>query len=135
MKNLVLTACAALVVGACSTTNAPPEVSDFTKLTGSEIRSLLPGNSLRGTDKSGSYVIYYTSASTMKIVYTTSKRTRTNSGRWRVSGDRYCRQWQKLGKGKERCVDLFKRGNSIYWVRDDEVTDRSVLESGNRRGL
>ena len=135
MKNFVLAASAALVVGACSTTNRPPEVSGFTKLTGPEIQSLLPGNSLRGTDRSGSYVIYYASANTMKIVYTTSKRTRTDSGRWRVSGDRYCRQWQKLGKGKERCVDLFKRGSAIYWVRDNEVTDRSVLESGNPRGL
>lgn len=135
MKNIVLAACTALVVGACSTTNAPTEVRNFTKLTGSEIQSLLPGNSLRGTDSSGKYVIYYSSASTMEIVYTTSKRTRRDTGRWRVSGNRYCRQWQKLGKGKERCVDLFKRGGAIYWVRNNEVTDRSVLESGNPRGL
>ena len=135
MKNTILAVSAALAISACSTTNQLPELSGFEKLTGSEIQALLPGNSLRGTDKTGSYVIYYSSADTMKIDYTTSKRRRHDTGTWRVSGDRYCRQWNELGTGRERCVSFFRRGNTIHWVRNNEVTDRSVLENGNPAGL
>ncbi|OUU25387.1 MAG: hypothetical protein CBB97_09865 [Candidatus Endolissoclinum sp. TMED37] len=135
MKNIILAGSAALAISACSATNPLSELSDFTKMTGSEIQTLLPGNSLRGTDNTGSYVIYYSSASTMEIDYTTSRRNRRDTGTWRVSGDRYCRQWEELGKGEERCVTLFRRGNTIHWVRNNEVTDRSVLENGNPAGL
>ncbi len=131
MKKILLVGVVAFGLAACTTTKQPLEVVSYTKLKGSEIRSLLPGNSLKGTDKSGKYVIYYTSASTMKIVRNGVKDT----GRWRISGNKYCRKWTKLGKGKNRCLSFYKRGNTIKWVRKGKVRDRTVLLQGNPAGL
>jgi hypothetical protein len=131
MKMVLASCIAAISLTACATTSQSLVARNFTKLTGSEIRTILPGNSLKGTDKSGQYTIYYTSQRTMKII----RNGRNDTGRWRIDGDMYCRQWTKLGKGKERCVTMFRRGDAIQWVRNDEITDETVLLSGNPAGL
>lgn len=131
MKRLLLSSLLLAVLVACASTEKSVENSGFVKLTGAQISGLLPGNSLKGTDRSGEYVIYYTSNNTMKIVH----NGRPDTGRWRISGDEYCRQWTKLGKGKERCVTMHKRGDAINWVRNDKITDRSFLMAGNPADL
>ena len=131
MKKMLLVGVVAFGLSACASTSQPLEVANFTKLKGSEILSLLPGNSLKGTDKSGEYVIYYSSGSTMKII----RNGKKDVGNWRVSGNKYCRRWTKLGKGKNRCLTLYKRGNAITWVRKGKVRDRTFFVRGNPAGL
>jgi len=131
MKQILLAGVVTFGLTACATTPQPMEVDNFTKLKGSEILSLLPGNSLKGTDKSGEYVIYYSSGSTMKII----RNGKKDVGKWRVSGNQYCRQWTKLGKGKNRCLTFYKRGDAITWVRKGKVRDRTFLLRGNPAGL
>ncbi len=131
MKTLIFAGLAGLTLGACTRPGDGPNPPGFTQMTGSEIRSTLVGNSLRGTDRTGSYVIHYRSASKMDITY----NDRPDTGLWRIKGDRYCRRWTRLGKGKERCVTMYQRGDQINWVKDGEITDRSVLLAGNPAGL
>lgn len=135
MKNIIWMSLVTLGLSACTMTAKSLETSGFTKMKGTEIRSALAGNTLRGTDSSGKYVIYYTSGSTMKIVHHGRKRIRRDTGHWRIAGDRYCRKWTSLGKGKERCVNLYKNGKLIHWVQNNKITDKSVLLRGNPAGL
>lgn len=131
MKPILYTTIAALALAACSTVSQSLVAQDFTQLTGSQIRTMLPGNSLKGTDSSGRYTIYYTSDRSMSII----RNGRNDTGRWRVSGDQYCRQWTRLGKGEERCVTMFRRGDTVHWVGENKITDRTVLLSGNPANL
>ena len=121
---------AALLAG-CATIGDKLASERYFKMTGAEIAKALPGNSLDGEDDDGEYVIYYDSASTMRIQY----RGRTESGVWRIDGDKYCRKWEKFGGGKERCVHFYRNGDLIRWVGDGEITDRSALIPGNPAGL
>ena len=121
----------ALTLGACATPQKPSELDGFRKMKGADIATSLVGNSLDGEDKDGDYVIYYDTPSTMKINY----QGRTESGVWRIKGDRYCRRWQTFGKGKERCVHFYRSGDKINWVRKGKIRDRSVLVAGNPAGL
>ncbi|WP_026481166.1 hypothetical protein [Ahrensia sp. 13_GOM-1096m] len=135
MKQIILVGFTALSLTACTTVTKSLEDNNFSKLKGSEIQATLPGNSLRGTDSAGRYTIYYTSGNSMKIVHSGKRGVRKDVGRWRVAGDQYCRRWTKIGKGKEKCVTLYKNGNSIHWVQRNKITDRSVLLKGNPAGL
>ena len=118
----------AIGLSGCLSPASQLEDDGFRVMSGSEIRSALVGNSLDGEDSDGDYVIYYNSASTMSIAY----RGRTETGVWRVQGDKYCRRWETFGNGKERCVTFYRSGNQINWVRSSgEISDYSVLVRGN----
>lgn len=126
-------ACFSLCVAtsACAPSKPPVAGVGFEKMSGSEIVSALVGNSLDGADKDGDYVIYYPSDSEMRIFY----QGRTDTGVWRIKKNRYCRKWTNFGKGKERCVRFYRKGDQINWVRKRKVTDRSVLVGGNPAAL
>lgn len=121
----------ALALGACAAPQKTSELDGFKRMKGADIVASLVGNSLDGEDKDGDYVIYYDTPTTMKIVY----QGRTESGVWRIKGDRYCRRWQTFGKGKERCVHFYRSGDRINWVRKGKIRDRSVLVAGNPAAL
>ena len=128
---LLLVGVLALTLGACTTPQKQSALDGFKKMKGEDITASLVGNSLDGEDKDGEYVIYYDTPSTMKINY----QGRTESGVWRIKGDRYCRRWETFGKGKERCVYFYRLGDKINWVRKGKIRDRSVLVAGNPAGL
>ncbi|WP_439154410.1 hypothetical protein [Yoonia sp.] len=115
------------LLAACATVGDELVTEGYVQMSGAEIRTALVGNSLDGTDSDGDYVIYYPSSSMMRIVY----QGRTEAGVWRIRGDKYCRRWQTFGSGNERCVTMYRKGNQIDWVQDNEITDRSVLVAGN----
>lgn len=137
MNSLKISATTAVVLllGACATapqkTAQISELSGFTKMKGEEIAAALVGNSLDGEDRGGEYVIYYDSPATMKIAY----KGKFESGVWRIEGDQYCRRWETIGKGKERCVDFYRSGDRINWVYKGKIRDRSVLVPGNPAAL
>jgi len=118
-------------LAACAAPHKKTELDGFNKMKGADIAASLVGNSLDGEDKDGEYVIYYDTLSTMKIAY----QGRTESGVWRIKGDRYCRKWRTFGKGKERCVYFYRSGDRINWVRKGKIRDRSVLVAGNPAAL
>ena len=122
---------AGVLLAGCASVGDQLTTEGYAKMSGAEIAVALPGNSLDGEDRDGDYVIFYTSADAMKIKY----QGRVEEGVWRVDGDQYCRQWATFGGGKERCVDLYRSGGSIKWVRNGKVTDRSVLVAGNPANL
>mgnify|MGYP001598997380 CR=1 FL=1 len=127
MKSLLIAGIAILAIAATDATAS----GKYQKMKGSEIKSSLVGNSLRGADSSGKYVIYFSSNQKMRIVYTGKKKTRIEKGVWWVMGNKYCRRWEKLGKGQVRCVTFIRNGNRINWVHYGETIDRSVLLRGN----
>ena len=135
MKQIIFTSLLTLGLTACTTVTKSLEDSNFSKLSGSEIQTILPGNSLRGTDSAGHYTIFYTSKNSMKIVHSGKRGVRKDIGQWRVTGDQYCRRWTRIGKGKEKCVTMYKNENSIHWVQKNQIKDRSVLLRGNPSGL
>lgn len=120
-----------LAISACAPSKPPVAGVGFEKMSGTEIASALVGNSLDGADRNGDYVIYYPSDSEMRIFY----QGRTDTGVWRIKQDKYCRKWDHFGKGKERCVRFYRKGDQINWVRKVTVTDRSVLVGGNPAAL
>ena len=122
---------ACFTVAACVAPEPPVAGVGFERMSGKEITAALVGNSLDGTDKDGDYVIYYPSQGEMRIAY----QGRTDAGVWRVKKNKYCRKWTHFGKGKERCVRLYRKGDQINWVRKGKVTDRSVLVRGNPAAL
>lgn len=129
--NMLAAASLCLVIAGCAAPKPPVAGEGFERMSGQEIMSALVGNSLDGADKDGDYVIYYASDSAMRIAY----HGRTDEGVWRIDGNKYCRQWSHFGKGKERCVRFFRKGNQINWVRKGKVTDRTVLVPGNPAAL
>jgi len=128
---LAIAATAVATVAACTSPVEDLSALNFTPMTGPQITVALVGNSLDGEDSDGEYIIHYDTDRTMAISY----RGRTETGVWRVQGDRYCRRWQTFGNGKERCVTFYRNGNQINWVANGEITDRSVLVRGNPAGL
>lgn len=120
-----------VAIAACAPSKPPVAGPGFQKMSGTEIVSALVGNSLDGADKDGDYVIHYPDDSAMRIAY----QGRTDTGVWRVKKDQYCRRWSHFGKGKERCVRFYRKGDQINWVRKGKVTDRSVLVVGNPAAL
>lgn len=128
---LLAISAAALAISACAGPSDRLANEGFQKMSGPEISAALVGNSLDGADKDGPFIIHYATSSSMKIVY----QGRIESGVWRIKGDQYCRRWETFGGGKERCVDFYRKGDRIDWVRKGRVTDTSVLVSGNPAGL
>lgn len=128
MKTLLIAGLTSLVLASTAVAGNSSQKSTYTQMTGQEIKSALVGNSLRGVDRSGKYVIHYSSDRKMKIVY---NKKRIESGVWRIKGNKYCRRWAKLGGGKERCVTFHRNGNKIVWVQTGKITDHSVLLRGN----
>jgi hypothetical protein len=46
--------------------------------------------------------------------------TPTDKGRWWVSGNKLCQQWQEWYKGRTFCFTVAKLSSDrIRWVRDD----------------
>ena len=129
--NMLVAFAACVAVAGCAAPKPPVAGIGFERLSGAEIRSLLVGNSLDGVDKDGDYVIYYPNETDMRIEY----QGRTDVGVWRIKKNKYCRRWLKFGKGKERCVRMYRKGDQINWVRKGKVTDRSVLVAGNPASL
>lgn len=129
--NKLVAIAACFTLAACAAPKPPVAGVGFEKMTGQEIAAALVGNSLDGSDKDGDYVIYYPSQGEMRIAY----QGRTDTGVWRVTKTKYCRTWTHFGKGKERCVRLYRNGDQINWVRKGKVTDRSVLVPGNPAAL
>ncbi|MEM8958865.1 MAG: hypothetical protein AAGC86_13760 [Pseudomonadota bacterium] len=134
MKPFLIAGLTSLVLASTAVTESAAQTR-YTNMSGPEIKSALVGNSLRGVDSSGRYTIHYRSDNRMRIVYTSRRGTRVENGVWRVLGNRYCRRWERLGKGKTRCVTFHRNGNKIVWVRRGEVTDHTVLLRGNPAGL
>jgi hypothetical protein len=122
---------AAALIAACSSTVSTLKSEGYRQMSGEEIRMSLTGNTLDGTDADGDYIIYYPNSSQMRIAY----QGREESGVWRIDGDNYCRRWETFGSGKERCVTMFRKNDQIEWVQKGEITDRSVLISGNPQNL
>lgn len=128
MKKLLITGITSLALACTAVSGSAGQKTKYTQMQGHEIKSALVGNSLRGVDHSGKYVIHYSSYGKMRIVY---NEKRIESGVWKVRGNRYCRRWSKLGSGKERCVTFHRNGNKIVWVQRGKITDHSVLLRGN----
>lgn len=134
MKHFVIAGLTSLMLASTAVTEAAAQTR-YNSMSGQEIKSALVGNSLRGVDSTGRYTIHYKNNNRMRIVYTSKSGTRVENGVWRVLGNRYCRRWERLGKGKTRCVTFHRNGDNIIWVRRGEITDRTVLMRGNPAGL
>lgn len=42
-----------------------------------------------------------------------------DTGRWWISGDRLCQQWNRWQDRKSYCYELSRQGQKVDWVRDD----------------
>jgi hypothetical protein len=104
----------------------------YNKMSSLQIRKTLPGNTLKGSDSSGSYEIYYDSESTFKAIYDGKKDT----GSWQAVDGMYCRSWDNLGTGSERCFIFLRDKDEIIWTDSSgKKTDTSRLLIGNPSGL
>lgn len=54
----------------------------------------------------------------------------SDEGRWWVSGDQLCQQWQKYEDGKRFCFRLFQRQDGqLSWYRDDGLSGLARIGS------
>lgn len=102
-------------------------------LTGPDLRRLLAGNSVRGaTADNKTYHVHFTAAG---VIYMEVEDGFADQGRWRVTNDaQYCRQWDRIGGGREVCYAVLRQGDSLTFSRDQERLVVSWLD-GNPRQL
>jgi hypothetical protein len=120
-------------LGACA--NASPEqerhAAAATHLSGAELATTLPGNTLSGASKSGStFVEYYDPDGEIRGLW---KGTDRYLGRWAIRGDTFCADYE--GTEDDYCAILSLNGSEMYWLKADgsvENADRPArLITGN----
>ena len=87
--------------------------------TGDQIRALLSGNTLQGSNLSAAYAEYYAPDGTL--------HGKGYSGKWKVEGDMGCMDY---GSGFQ-CWTGFIDGNANIWYKDGKVDAAGMMVPGN----
>ena len=103
-------------------------------LSGTEIKTLLEGNSVKGmTSGAVPLTVYFPEYGEMRGVHSFNYKDR---GTWRVTDDAFCGQWENWWGTKERCWQILGQGPSVSWVRPDGTgADDVEVVKGNPGGL
>jgi hypothetical protein len=110
-----------------------PEVGSLRTLTGSEVRTVLAGNTLVGRDDIGPFWMHYPSHDT---VWGLSSNGDVDIGRWWVSGNHYCRSWRHWLDGRKQCWLFASDGSgSLIWIEPSgRSSGESTIQAGNTIG-
>ena len=119
--NLVV--CVFLILS-CSTTGENKLINEgHQALNGDQIRNLLSGNTLKGKKGSASFTIYYSPDGTQYG----RAGNQTDIGKWWVSDNQYCGQWDTWSGHKIKCQKCYSIGDKLVWIVDGKVSGESVM--------
>ena len=108
------------------------------KMTASEIRELIPSNTLSGNNERQIMVHVYHDPTGKMEGMTRNKGMHFDSGNWTITDDdQYCRQWNRWRGKALVCFHVYRLDNNKY--RLISVTDqydlRFKVREGNPEGL
>ena len=120
MERLVFIAFAVLMAAA-------PAGAEPVKLSGTEIRELLTGNTVHGDWSGHEYWSYFAPDGSTTFLPAGSD---PYLGNWAVDGSQYCSSWSN---GDSGCYDIYKDGDKIIWeTPEDRKRYDSQLLSGDQ---
>lgn len=93
----------------------PLSTAEAANLTGEQIGALISGKTVYWHNITGhrSGKITWSSGGSQKISGDLGK-VKTDTGKWRVSGNKLCSTWEHLTKGKEKCEAIKPAGKNSY---------------------
>lgn len=105
-----------------------PAVAEPVKLSGSEIRTVLTGNTVHGAWAGHEYWSYF--APDGRTAFLPEGYAAPYLGNWRVEGSQYCSSWSN---GDAGCYNVYKEGDKIIWeTPEDRKRYDSQLLNGDR---
>lgn len=99
---------AALLAFLAFDAGSPGWAQDPVRLTGSEITTLLLGNSVEGTWSGSHFRSYFSSDGT--TLYQAEGQP-PEQGHWRIVGDQYC----SIADEGDACFNLYRDGQDLVW--------------------
>jgi hypothetical protein len=128
---------ALLLLSACAgpTPEEKQAVADAKPLSGSQISTVISGNTLSGVDRKGaSWIEYYDPSGQIRGLW---KGNDKYSSTWKVDGDKFCGDYE--GSDDDFCAPLSMNGDQIYYIEDNggayNVGRPAMLASGNTSNL
>lgn len=117
MKPMLAIPVLLLALASCKTAEESLKEAGNKPLTSVELRSLLSGNTLLGTNDRGfDYVTYYRPDGTSHL----KSKKFDEQGKWRIDpANGYCTQWPFMNDGKEQCRSIYKVGDRYQMIRPD----------------
>lgn len=104
-------------------------------LSGDEVRKLITGNTLQGNFMTNVLtMVFYGDG----VVRGAIGLTGSDSGTWRIDGDKYCNQWVTYFNGVDKCYVWVPQGDDRYVLQNvDEFRGRNIqgrIEQGKPKG-
>ena len=102
------------------------QIKEKGRMTEAELRSLIPGATLRGTSARGNgFVVIYNANWSLdgQTPYD------SDSGAWMIEGDTICTQWRKWRNGQRRCFYVMKNGDRYvaYFTDTNELNANFMI--------
>ncbi|HRO37206.1 DUF995 domain-containing protein [Thauera sp.] len=129
MNRLIACAAAALLLGACASTEKELTDKGMQPVAAAKAQTLLSGNTTTGTTASGSgFMVYNAPDGTMRGKSGNSSDT----GTWEVTADgQHCNQWKTWRGGARQCARLYEVDGEIRYFEDGNYRGRYKVEQGN----
>ena len=130
-RSLFLAVCLALPVSmarAEPTPSTDPPVVEATSLTEDELRQAITGKTIYLNVSGFDLPIRYKangrmtgSMGTVAATFSKGDGSR-DSGRWWIESNQLCQRWTSWLDAKTHCYRIIRRGETVYWSRDDGVS-------------
>lgn len=114
---------AAVGLAACCLAVAVPAWAD--ELTGPELRKLFSGETIKLSTPFGALPIKYSPSGSMvaqSAAMAAFSGVYRDTGRWRISGNRFCQKWGTWNGGKEQCFTVRRNGEKLHWTSNDGMS-------------
>ena len=108
------------------------------KMTASELRELIPSNTLSGHNERQNMVYAYHDPTGKLEGMTRKKGMHFDSGNWTITDDdQYCRQWSRWRAKALVCFHVYRLDNSKYRLISltNQYDLRFTVKEGNSEGL
>lgn len=116
-SRIVVKLAAVVALAASGAASAAAETLD-----GNGLRILLAGKTIRISAPFGSVPVRYSAGGTMSAkskAMLAFAGAASDTGTWRISGNRFCQRWNTWYGGKEQCFTVTKTGNQVRWQSND----------------
>ena len=112
-----------LGLAGCETADQKLIAAGKTPMSGPEIQRLLASATTRGTHETWTdFTIQHLPGGRMTINWTSGSNSGSDTGIWRVKGDKSCTKWGEILDGVERCWTIYKiRDNQYQSVREGSL--------------
>lgn len=110
------------VLGCAMLSLAGASPSQADTITGPALQQTLAGKTVVMSMSLGSLPIAYRANGTMSAsskAVGAATGVSKDTGRWWVSGRNLCQKWQKWFSGQQYCHAMSKKGETLFWVRND----------------